>query len=96
MKVSKLRGASGEAREACSGGTHQYSSCGGLAGDELAGPVLGLGHEGALELLFALASRFLLLLLGVVGRQLGLAAAAQVGAEAPQQHHHEPRRERAA
>lgn len=63
--------------------TYQYSSGGGLAGDEFAGPVLGLGHEGAFELLFPLSGRLLLLLLGVVGRELRLLAAANERARAP-------------
>lgn len=63
--------------------TNQNSSGGGLARDEFAGPILGLGHEGALELLFALSRRFLLLLLGVVRRQLGLLAATDERAEPP-------------
>lgn len=64
-----------------------------MAGDEFAGPVLGLGHEGALELLFVLPRCFLLLLLGVVRRQLWLLAAAHERASPPCQHHHKPRDE---
>lgn len=75
------------------GCTHQYSSGGGLTGDEFAGPVLGLGHEGALELLFALPRRLLLLLLGIVGCELRLLAAADKRARAPYQHHQQAREE---
>lgn len=67
--------------------TYQYSSGGGLTGYEFAGPVFRFGHERALELLFALPCRLLLLLLGVVGRQLRLLAAAAERARAPYQHH---------
>lgn len=74
-------------------GTHQNSSSGGLAGDELARPVLGLGDEGALKLLLVLALGALLLLLGVVGRELGLLAAADEGHCAPYQHDGQPRQE---
>jgi hypothetical protein len=73
--------------------THQNASSGGLAGDELARPVLGLGDEGALKLLFVLALGALLLLLGVVGRELGLLAAEDEGQGAPYQHDGEPRQE---
>lgn len=89
--ADKIDWAASGQRRACV--THQYSSGGGLAGDELAGPVLRLGHEGALELLFALPRRLLLLLLGVVGRELRLLAAADERASAPYHHHEQPREE---
>lgn len=47
--------------------THQDTSSGGLSGNQLAGPVLGLGHKSPLELL-ALAGRLLFLLLRVIWR----------------------------
>jgi hypothetical protein len=60
-------------------GTHQDASSGGLSGDELAGPVFGVGDESAFELLLGLARRFgqVLLLevtLAVLGRSVFTAA----------------------
>ena len=54
-----------------------------LSRDEFARPVLGLGHESALELLLVLAVGLLFLLLGVVGPELGLLATAQEGRRPP-------------
>ena len=64
--------------------THQNSSGGGLPGDEFACPVLRLGHECALELLFALPCRLLLLLFWVIWREFGLLSAAEEGKGSPQ------------
>lgn len=75
--------------------TYQDAAGGSLAGDELPGPVLGLCHERALELLLALAGELLLLLLGVVGAKVGLLAAAQEGEGAPYQHDQQPGEESA-
>lgn len=66
--------------------THQYSPRSGLTRYQLTGPVLGLGHEGALELLLPLADGLLFLLLRVIGRQLGLLSTADEREEPPQQH----------
>lgn len=74
-------------------GTYENTAGGGLSGDEFARPVLGLGHERALELLLA-ALRLLLLLLRVVGRIFGLLAAAEEGERAPYQHDEQPGEER--
>lgn len=63
--------------------TYKNASRGRLSRNEFAGPVLGLGHKSALELLLVLAVGLLLLLLGVVGAQLGLLAAAQEGGGPP-------------
>jgi hypothetical protein len=68
---------------------HQYPSGGGLSRDELSRPVLGLGHERALELLLALPGSLLLLLLGVVGPILDLLPAAEEGEQPPHQHDEE-------
>ena len=63
--------------------TYQYSAGGGLSGDKFASPILGLRHEGALELLLALASRLLLLLFRVIGREFWLFATAEEGKSSP-------------
>lgn len=65
--------------------SHQNTSSGGLSGNQLAGPVLGLGHKSPLELL-ALAGRFLLLLLRVIWGELGLLATAEEGERTPEKH----------
>lgn len=69
--------------------THQNTSSSGLSGNQLAGPVLGLGHKSPLEL-FALAGRLLLLLLRVIWGDLRLLATAQEGERAPEEHDQQP------
>lgn len=64
--------------------SYQNSARGGLSRDKFPRPVLGLGHEGALEFLLA-ALRLLFLLFGVVGRVLRFLATAQEGEGAPYQ-----------
>lgn len=65
--------------------THQNSAGGSLPGDEFPGPVLGLGHECALELLLALPSRLLFLLFRIIWREFGLLSTAEKGKGSPQQ-----------
>lgn len=74
--------------------TYQDPAGGGLARDELAGPVFGLGHEGPLELLLVLPRRLLLFLLRIVRSELRLLAAADERARPPYQHDEQPRDER--
>lgn len=69
--------------------SYQDTSSGGLSGNQLAGPVLGLGHKSPLELL-ALAGRFLLLLLRVIWGELGLLATAEEGERTPEEHDQQP------
>ena len=64
--------------------THQNSAGGGLPGDEFASPVLRLGHECALEFLFPLPCRLLLLLFRVIWREFGLLSTAKKGKGSPQ------------
>lgn len=61
---------------------YQNPSRGGLSRYEFAGPVLGLGHKRALELLLA-ARGLLLLLLGVIWREVRLLPAADEREHAP-------------
>lgn len=72
--------------------THKNASSGGLSGNELAGPVFGLGHKSPLEL-FVLAGRLLLLLLGVIWSNLWLLSAAEEGESPPEQDDEQPREE---
>lgn len=60
-----------------------------MSGNQLAGPVLGLGHKSPLELL-ALAGRFLLLLLRVIWGELGLLATAEEDERTPEEHDQQP------
>lgn len=69
--------------------SHQDTSSGGLSGNQLAGPVLGLGHKSSLELL-ALAARFWLPPLRVIWGELGLLATAEEGERTPEEHDQQP------
>jgi hypothetical protein len=72
--------------------THEDASSGRLSGYELASPVFGLGHKSPLELL-ALARGLLLLLLGVIGRELGFLPATEEGNGPPKEDDEEAREE---
>lgn len=72
--------------------SHQDTSSSGLSGNQLAGPVLGLGHKSPLELL-ALAGRLLLLLLRVIWQELGLFATTEEGERTPEEHDQQPGKE---